>query len=108
MPIIVPKPKLPDLNDRIAVQLYDAERAYEKVAMFPEDDREKAWPHFIALRKVTKGLISTLDHMHGERKRARATIERRCEELAGCTEGSAEEVELRVLAELIEPAKPPQ
>lgn len=95
--------KAPDPKDEIAVLLFNAEQAFKKVAIFPELRREQAWSDFISLRSWTEKLIKALNHIHSDRKRAKAAIERRCEELAGCTEGSAEEVELRVLSELLEP-----
>lgn len=101
-----PEPKPPDdPNDRIAMLIYNSEVALRKVHLFPELDRAKAWPNFIELRSCTDKLIKELYFLHSERKRARAKIEQRMEALVGCTEGSAEEVELRVLADIIEPIR---
>lgn len=105
MIVHVPEPKRPDPLDRIAVLLFDAEAALKKVSLFPELDRAKAWPDFINLRSWTATLIKELSFMHFERKRARAKIEERIADLSGCVEGSAEEVELRVLSDLIEPPR---
>lgn len=101
-----PEPKSPDdPNDRVAVLIYNSEVALKKVSLFPELDREKAWPDFISLRSWTAKLIKELHFISNQRKRARAKIEERMEALAGCVEGSAEEVELRVLADIIEPLR---
>lgn len=101
-----PEPKLPDdPNDRVAVLIYNSEVALKKVSLFPEMDREKAWPDFISLRSWTAKLIKELHFISAQRKRARTKIEQRMEALAGCIEGSAEEIELRVLADIIEPER---
>lgn len=101
--IKVPERKRPDPSDSLGVLLFDAEEAYRKVALFPEENRERAWGDFIDLRGWTVKLISALQFMRGERERSRKKVEQRIEELLGCTEGSAEEVELRVLSDLLEP-----
>lgn len=105
MIVHVPKPKQPDPNDRIAVLIFNAEAALKKVSLFPEADREKAWADFIDLRAWTEKLIKALLAVDSSRRRARAKIEQRMDALSGCTEGSAEEVELRVLADIIEPVR---
>ena len=97
----VPEPKQPDPNDRVAILIFNAEAALKKVSLFPELDRAKAWPDFISLRSWTAELIKELHFLSMERKRARAKVERRIEELAGCVEGSAEEIELRILSDLL-------
>lgn len=105
MIVHVPERKRPDPSDRLANIIFDAEEALTKVSLFPETNREKAWGDFIHLRSHTKKLIDALNFIDGERKRARAKIAERIESLAGCTEGSAEEIELRVLADLLEPMR---
>lgn len=83
-----PEPKSPDdPNDRVTVLIYNSEVALKKVSLFPELDREKAWPDFISLRSWTAKLIKELHFISNQRKRARAKIEERMEALSASTRG---------------------
>lgn len=98
----VPERKAPDPSDKIAMLIHKAETVLKLVSNFPERDRERAWANFIELRGIAKDLIDQLGSLDKDKKRLRAKLSKRADDLVGCTENSPEEVELRVLSDVIE------